>query len=138
MKVSPGTDPVALEEKIKRISANYILDEETGSGYRQEYFLTALKDIHLRSNFRSEFEANGNASYIYIFSSVGMFILLIACINFMNLATARSVSRAKEVGVRKVVGAHRKHLISQFLSESIFMAVLALVLSLWPRHCPTF
>jgi putative ABC transport system permease protein len=130
LKLAPGTDPVELEKKIKRISANYILDQETGSGYRQEYFLTALKDIHLRSNFRSEYEANGNESYIYIFSSVGMFILLIACINFMNLATARSVSRAKEVGVRKVVGAHRKHLIGQFLSESIFMAVLALVLSI--------
>ncbi len=129
LKVTPGTDPVELEEKIKRISANYILQQETGSGYRQEYFLTALGDIHLKSNYRSEFEANGNESYVYIFSSVGLFILIIACINFMNLSTARSVSRAKEVGLRKVVGAHRKHLISQFLSESIFMAFVALLLS---------
>lgn len=130
LEVSPGTDPIALEQKIKRISANYIPEQETGSGYRQEYYLTALKDIHLKSNFRAEFSAGGNASYVYIFSMIGIFILVIACINFMNLATARSVKRAKEVGVRKVVGAFKKHLITQFLSESIFMAFVAMVLSL--------
>ncbi|MBO3699507.1 ABC transporter permease [Roseivirga sp. E12] len=130
LKTSPGIDPVALEKKIKRISAEYILDQETGSGYRQEYFLTSLNDIHLRSNVRSEFETNSREAYVYIFSSVGLFILIIACINFMNLATARSVNRAKEVGVRKVVGAFRKHLIGQFLSESIFIAFVSLVLSI--------
>lgn len=130
LKTTPGVDPEELEKKIKRISANYILDQETNSGYRQEYFLTALNDIHLRSNVRSEFETNGQEAYVYIFSSVGIFILIIACINFMNLATARSVNRAKEVGVRKVVGAYRKHLIGQFLSESIFIAFVSLVLSI--------
>lgn len=130
LEVSPGTDPVALEQKIKRISANYILNQETGSGYRQEYYLTALKDIHLKSNYRGEFATGGNASYVYIFSLIGIFILVIACINFMNLATARSVKRAKEVGVRKVVGAFKKHLITQFLSESIFMAFVAMICSL--------
>ena len=129
LRVSEGVDPAELEGKIKRISAEYILQQETGSGYRQEYYLTALKDIHLKSNVRAEFEAKSKASYVYIFSSVGLFILLIACINFMNLATARSVSRAKEVGVRKVVGAYRKHLIAQFLSESVFIAFLSLILS---------
>ena len=129
LRVVPGTNLEALEDKIRRISANYILDQETGSGYRQEYFLTALKDIHLNSKVRGEFETNGNLSYVRIFSFVGVFILVIACINFMNLATARSVNRAKEVGVRKVVGAFRKHLIAQFLSESIFMACLSLLLS---------
>ncbi|GAB5522549.1 MAG: ABC transporter permease [Roseivirga sp.] len=130
LETVPGTDVKALEDKLRRISANYILDQETGSGYRQEYMLVPFKDIHLRSGFRAEYEANGNASYVYIFSFVGVFILLIACINFMNLATARSVNRAKEVGVRKVVGAYRKHLIGQFLSESVFMAFVALVLSI--------
>ena len=129
LKLAGGTDPLALEKKLKRISANYILDQETGSGYRQEYFLTALRDIHLRSKVRGEYETNGNASYVYIFSFVGIFILVIACINFMNLATARSVNRAKEVGVRKVVGAHRSHLIGQFLGESILMAFISLLLS---------
>lgn len=130
LKTAPGIDPVALENKIKRISANYILNQETGSGYRQEYFLTSLNDIHLKSNVRAELEANSRESYVYIFSSVGIFILVIACINFMNLATARSVNRAKEVGIRKVVGAFRKHLIAQFLSESIFIAFVALILSI--------
>ena len=130
LRVSEGTDAKVLEAKLKRISADYILQQETGSGYRQEYYLTAIKDIHLKSNSRAEFEANSKASYVYIFSSVGLFLLLIACINFMNLATARSVSRAKEVGVRKVVGAYRKHLIIQFLSESIFIAFLSLLLSI--------
>jgi len=129
LEVSPGTDPVALEAKIKRISANYILEQETGSGYRQEYYLTPLRDIHLKSNFRAEFAPGGNEAYVYIFSIIGIFILVIACINFMNLATARSVKRAKEVGVRKVVGAFKKHLVTQFLSESVFMAIVAMVLS---------
>lgn len=129
LEIVPGTGLKELEAKIKRISANYILNQETNSGYRQEYMLTAFRDIHLRSGYRAEYEANGNESYVYIFSFVGVFILLIACINFMNLATARSVNRAKEVGVRKVVGAYRKHLIGQFLSESIFMAFIALILS---------
>lgn len=130
LEIQSGTDLKELEGKIKRISANYILNQETGSGYRQEYMLTSFKDIHLKSNLRAEYEANGNESYVYIFSFVGVFILLIACINFMNLATARSVSRAKEVGVRKVVGAYRKDLIGQFLSESIFISFIALILSI--------
>jgi len=130
LEVVPGTDVKALEDKLRRISANYILQQETGSGYRQEYMLIPFKDIHLKSSLRAEYETNGNQAYVYIFSFVGVFILVIACINFMNLATARSVNRAKEVGVRKVVGAFRKHLIAQFLSESIFMAFVSLVLSI--------
>lgn len=129
LKVAPGVDPVLLENKIKRISAEYILDQEEGSGYKQEYYLTPLRDIHLKSHYRSEFSTGGNLNNVRIFSIVGVFILLIACINFMNLATARSVKRAKEVGVRKVVGAVKKHLILQFLNESIFMALLAMALS---------
>ena len=130
LELVPGTDVQALEDKLRRISANYILQQETGSGYRQEYMLTPFNEIHLKSNLRAEYEANGNESYVYIFSFIGIFILVIACINFMNLATARSVNRAKEVGVRKVVGAFRRHLIAQFLSESIFMAFVAVVLSI--------
>lgn len=129
LRVAPGVDPVELENKIKRISAEYILDQEEGSGYKQEYYLTPLRDIHLKSHFRSEFSSGGNLNNVRIFSIVGLFILLIACINFMNLATARSVKRAKEVGVRKVVGAVKKHLVVQFLNESIFMALLAMALS---------
>ncbi|MFD2935901.1 ABC transporter permease [Spirosoma flavum] len=88
--------------------------------------LQKLTDIHLRSHTDSELEPTGDVSYIYLFSAIGLFILLIACINYMNLATARSAGRAKEVGMRKVVGALRSQLIGQFLSESILLVTLSL------------
>ena len=129
LETQKGTDPEDLENKIKRISAKYILDQEESSGYRQEYYLMPLKDIHLKSSFRAEFAPGGNMNNVRIFALIGLFILLIACINFMNLATARSVKRAKEVGVRKVVGAYKKHLIVQFLNESVVLSFMAMVLS---------
>ncbi|MFQ5630353.1 MAG: ABC transporter permease, partial [bacterium] len=92
--------------------------------------LQRLTDIHLHSHLDSELEPNGNIIYVYIFSAVAFFLLLIACINFMNLATARSANRAKEVGLRKVVGADRKGLIRQFIGESIFMAAVSLVIAI--------
>jgi len=88
-----------------------------------------LTDIHLRSHLDSEIEANGDIKRVYIFSAIALFILLIACINYMNLSTARSVLRAKEIGIRKVVGARRKEIISQFLSESVLVTWIALVLA---------
>ena len=88
--------------------------------------LQKLTDIHLKSHTDSEVEPTGDISYIYLFSAIGLFILLIACINYMNLATARSAGRAKEVGMRKVVGALRTQLIGQFLSESILLVTFAL------------
>jgi putative ABC transport system permease protein len=93
-----------------------------------------LKKIHVHSNLSNEFEANGNVTYVYIFSVIAVFILLIACVNFMNLSTARSANRAKEVGIRKVAGSLSTHLIIQFLTESIlitfFSFVLAVLMSL--------
>lgn len=91
--------------------------------------LQRLTDIHLHSHLDSEIEANGNIVYVYIFSAIAFFLLLIACINFMNLATARSANRAKEVGLRKVVGADRRQLIRQFLGETVVMALIALLLA---------
>jgi len=91
--------------------------------------LQRLADIHLHSQLDSEIEANGNIVYVYIFSAIAFFLLLIACINFMNLATARSANRAKEVGLRKVVGADRRQLIRQFLGETVVMALIALLLA---------
>jgi putative ABC transport system permease protein len=91
--------------------------------------LQRLTDIHLHSHLDSEIEANGNIVYVYIFSAIAFFLLLIACINFMNLATARSANRAKEVGLRKVVGAERPQLIKQFLGETIVLAFIALFLA---------
>jgi putative ABC transport system permease protein len=89
-----------------------------------------LTDIHLRSHLDDEIEENGNINRVYIFSAIALFILLIACINYMNLSTARSALRAKEIGIRKVIGAQRKEIISQFLSESILITWVALVLAL--------
>ncbi len=88
--------------------------------------LQKLTDIHLRSHTDDEIEPGGDIRYVYLFSAIGLFILFIACINYMNLATARSAGRAKEVGLRKAVGAVRGQLIGQFLSESVLLAVLSL------------
>lgn len=91
--------------------------------------LQPITDIHLHSNLLRELEANGDIANVYIFSAIAIFILLIACINFMNLATARSANRAKEVGIRKVVGSQRLQLIKQFLGESIFLSIIGILLA---------
>lgn len=93
-------------------------------------YLQPLTSIHLHSNLDSEIEANSRIEYVYIYSAIALFILIIACINFMNLSTARSVKRAVEVGLRKVIGANRWSLIRQFIGESVVMAVLSLVLAI--------
>src|SRR6202012_1420739 len=94
------------------------------------YHLMPLLDIHLHSNKSYEFEANGNINYVTIFSFIAVLILLIACVNFMNLSTARSANRAKEVGIRKVAGSTKGYLIAQFLTESVLLSLLAMVLAL--------
>ncbi len=102
--------------------------EKGGSHLRFAY--TPLTDIHLHSNKVAELSPNSNIQYVYIFSAVALFILFIACINFMNLSTARSAGRAKEVGIRKVLGSFRSSLIGQFLSESVLLSVLAFVIAI--------
>jgi len=94
------------------------------------YHLMPLLDIHLHSNKSYEFEANGNINYVTIFSFIAVLILLIACVNFMNLSTARSANRAKEVGIRKVAGSTKGNLILQFLLESVLLSFLSLLLAL--------
>src|SRR6185369_8212016 len=84
-------------------------------------FLQKLTDIHLTSHLDEEIEENGDIKRVYIFSAIALFILLIACINYMNLSTARSALRAKEIGIRKTAGALRKEIIIQFLSESVMI-----------------
>ncbi|MEO8860471.1 MAG: FtsX-like permease family protein, partial [Ginsengibacter sp.] len=102
---------------------------EKGGGYIRAT-LTPLTAIHLYSNRTAELEGNGNADYVYIFSGIALMILLIACVNFMNLSTARSSNRAKEVGVRKVLGSLKKNLIQQFLIESLLISFIALAFAL--------
>ncbi len=98
--------------------------------YSNNLFLDPVTRIHLHSNINLDLEANSDIRIIYLMSAITFFILLIACFNYMNLSTARSALRCKEVGIRKVVGANRKNLIHQFIGESLFLAILALGLSL--------
>jgi len=99
-------------------------------GGTAEIGLQPLTSIYLHSNRENELERTGDVAYVFLFSGVGLFILLIACLNFMNLATARSANRAKEVGLRKVVGAKRPQLVKQFLSESTVLTLLSFILGL--------
>ena len=126
-----GTDKARLEAKIPDFIERHMGEQsrQIGMGYAM-LPLIPLTDIHLTSHRTWELATNGNRAYLYIFSAVAVFILLIACINFMNLATARSAERAKEVGLRKVVGARRAQLTGQFLSESFLMTLLAMLLAL--------
>jgi putative ABC transport system permease protein len=123
-------DAREVEKKLAPIVEKHAGEEARKYGQKMFYFLQRLTDIHLRSHLQDEIEGNGDIRYIYVFSIVAVFILLIACINFMNLSTARSASRGMEVGMRKVFGAHKKRLISQFITESMSMSLCALFLAL--------
>jgi putative ABC transport system permease protein len=115
----------ALQEMFHTSGADL---EKAGNHFRCP--ITPLTDVHLHSNKSGELEANSNIQFVYIFSVIAVLILLIACVNFMNLSTARSANRAKEVGIRKVAGSTKGHLIIQFLTESILLSLFALVLAL--------
>ena len=104
-------------------------EEFKKSGGEYGYYSYPMKDTHLRAGFTDDMEPNGDMMYVYIFSIVGAFILLIACINFMNLSTARSAGRSKEVGMRKALGSYRQQLIGQFISESIIYSLIATILA---------
>ena len=106
-----------------------LADFNKGGGYIRAS-LTPLTAIHLHSNKTAELDANGNAEYVYIFSAIALLILLIACVNFMNLSTARSSNRAREVGVRKVLGSLKANLIQQFLTESFLISFIALLFAI--------
>ncbi|ANH81467.1 cell division protein FtsX [Niabella ginsenosidivorans] len=105
------------------------LEEFEKTGNKLAYSLIPLTGIHLKSNRENEIMPAGNIQYVYIFSAVALFILFIACINFMNLTTARSANRAREVGIRKVLGTERIRLVMQFLFETVLMVFLALILA---------
>jgi putative ABC transport system permease protein len=138
--LAPGTDPVEFESRLQDIVVKYVgplveqfmgidLEQFRESGNSYGYRLQALTDIHLHSNLQYELESGGNPMYVYIFLVIAILVLIIACINFMNLATARSTTRAREVGLRKVVGSSRSLLITQFLTESVFLSIFALIIA---------
>ncbi|MCK8492689.1 ABC transporter permease [Spirosoma sp. RP8] len=139
--LKPGTDPAVFAQNFETVIQKYAgpqaqqmvgvtIDQFRKSGNRLNYWMTPLTDIHLRSKQQIELAPNGDIQYVYIFSAVALFILLIACINFMNLATARSANRAREVGVRKVLGSERNQLAGQFMTESVLTTVLAMLVAL--------
>jgi putative ABC transport system permease protein len=129
-----GTSKDSMEVKLKDFTRKYMggesFDEWVSRGNYWEYFLQPLRDIHLTSDLNGEFEPNGNITYVYIFSVIGFIILLIACINFMNLTTAKSSLRIREVGMRKVAGSSREKLIWQFMTESVFLSYIALIIGI--------
>ncbi|MEQ9425164.1 MAG: ABC transporter permease [Cyclobacteriaceae bacterium] len=127
--MNPKADVEAFGEKIVRFSKEYIADQEKMSGYYQEFYLQNLEDIHLHSDLRGEMSANSKMENVVMFGIIGAFILIIACINFMNLSTAKGITRAKEIGIRKVTGALKGQLIFQFLMEALIISIMALALA---------
>ncbi|MEJ7646851.1 MAG: ABC transporter permease [Chryseolinea sp.] len=139
--IRPNGSVIAVDQKFTALVEKYVgpeiekfmqttlkqLREQSGE---YGYFSTKLTDIHLRSTTVDGIEPGGNMTYVYFFGAIGIFILVIACINFMNLSTARSAGRAKEVGLRKTLGSLRGQMIGQFLAESTLYSLLAVVLAL--------
>ncbi len=126
-----------LEGAVKKYVGPYMkqnrgvsLEELTAQGNQYKYYTQPLTEIHLDNEVKAGLEPLGNRSYLIIFSIIAVFILVIACINYMNMSTARSVNRAKEVGLKKSLGSNRKNLVLQFLSESVFVTLIALALAL--------
>ncbi len=124
------SNSVDFEDKLSEIYDEYCAPIFKQYGINFEYKLQRLTDIHLHSRYEGEADVNGDIRYIYIFAAVAAFMLIIASINYMNLATARSARRSREVGIRKVVGSYRFQLISQFILESLLLSIIAFILSL--------
>jgi putative ABC transport system permease protein len=139
--LKPGVDYREVEDLFPKYIESYVLpqakavmqinsmEEFKKSGNSLEYTLIPLLKIHLYSDFFPELGVNGDIKYVYIFSAVAVFILLLACINFINLSTARSMNRSREVGIRKVLGTTKSKLILQFLSESALTVVIAMIIA---------
>ena len=137
-----GTDYKVFEKNLDEVIQKYVfpqaqqfmqiksMDEFEKAGNKLRYHLMPLNKIHLYSDRTAELGANGDMRYVILFSIVAIIILLLACINFMNLSTARSANRAREVGIRKVLGTEKKNLISQFLTESVLMTAFGLILAI--------
>jgi putative ABC transport system permease protein len=123
-------DASRFAEKFPAFIDSYLSNMKKALGGNLGFFLQPITDIHLRSNLGYEMPGTGDVAYVYIFSAIALFILIIACINFMNLSTARSAGRAKEVGLRKVMGAEKGMLIRQFLMESMLYCVISFVFAL--------
>lgn len=125
--LKPGTDAAKFQQKITHFLNKY---SQFSGDYSVDLAMQPFDEMYLYSNFNSQgYPEGGRITYVRIFSLVAIFILLIACINFMNLTTARSIKRAKEIGVRKVMGAFRTSLIAQFIGEAIIMAFISMIIA---------
>ncbi len=128
--LKPGTNVKALEAKLPAFAERYMGESMKSTGYQVRFDLQPLKDIHLRSKYDYELAGNGNLTYLKYLGIAALFILFIAWINYVNLSTAHSLDRSKEVGVRKVIGAGKLQLIRQFLGESLLLNVFAILLGI--------
>ncbi|NQZ78043.1 MAG: ABC transporter permease [Ekhidna sp.] len=140
LKLKKDSNPEELEAKFPDLIQKYIgpeieqymgasMEEFAAAGNSAGFYLFPLKDIHLESHKLGELEANGDIKYVIIFTAIALFILILACINFMNLSTARSAGRAKEVGVRKAMGAYKSQLRKQFLTEAFLITFVAIIIA---------
>jgi putative ABC transport system permease protein len=140
VKIAKSTNPATVDANLEELVIKHVgpeieqlgltIEQFKEQGGKYSYMVYPMVDTHLYSKLEGDPEPGGDIKYVYIFIAVGIFILLIACINFMNLSTARSAGRAKEVGLRKTLGSMRSQLIGQFLSESIIYSFIAMVLAL--------
>ncbi|MDP8268592.1 MAG: ABC transporter permease, partial [Candidatus Tenebribacter davisii] len=129
--VLPKINEMVRRKKNVSFATIYGMDREEweAAGNRTGYYATPLKDIYLRSTTKDNVGKVGDIRYVYLFAVIGFFILFVACVNFMNLTTARSAIRAKEIGIRKVLGSSKRSLIHQFLMESILITLCAMFLA---------
>jgi putative ABC transport system permease protein len=128
VQIGDNSNMQAVSDKIKNAKYDRIPEDE--KKFKAEISLHPMKDWHLRSNWEDGVQTGGQIEYVWLFGIVGVFVLLLACINFMNLSTARSEKRAKEVGIRKSIGSARKQLVTQFLSESFMIVLMAFTLAI--------
>lgn len=123
----PSSNPLVLQSKMPRLIEKYWT---TNRPFAFEYLFQPFSEIHLRTNINNDFDLKGNKQQIMLFIAIAILILALACINYMNLSIARSITRAKEVGLRKTIGAGKRQLVTQFLLESIFFSFLALSIAI--------
>jgi putative ABC transport system permease protein len=128
IQLRPGTDPKKIEARLPALVDKYKPELKTSQN-KEVLGLQPLADIHLKSDLSEEQDANGNARTVFFLALIGVFVLIIAWINYVNLSTARALERAKEVGVRKVIGAFKSQLISQFLTEAALVNLLSVLIA---------
>jgi len=131
VQIADNADMAQVSAKIKDVKLNMLKSINSSDvRFHSQMFLQPMKDWYIRSEFKNGVNAGGRIQYVWLFGIIGVFVLLLACINFMNLSTARSEKRAKEVGIRKAIGSVRSQLIAQFYAESMLIALMAFCLAL--------